>query len=130
MQVNVIITYKDFRKVVFKKKTDILDSYLKRKCSYYRRANLVTLSTWTTRLVTRSTCLTTRSTRTSRLPTRSTRLSTGSTCLSIPLLIHSSRLSIRSICLYTRSTHSTICLSFYNWSFVLLVFNDLTSALG
>ena len=107
MQVNVIITYKDFRKVFFKKKTDILDSYLKRKCSYYRRASLVTLSTWTTRLVTRST-------RTSCLPTRSTRLSTGSTCLSIPLPIHSSRLSIRSICLYTRSTHSTICLSFYN----------------
>ena len=59
-------------------------------------------------LFTRSTRLFTRSTRLSiRLSSRSTRLSTGSICL-----------STGSICLSTRSTRSTICRSFYNWSFI------------
>ena len=54
-------------------------------------------------------------------PSRSARFSTPITCLSTcstRLSTRSTRLSTRSICLSTRSTRSTICGSFYNWSFL------------
>ena len=54
LQVNIIITNRDFPEVVFKKKTVILDSYIKediRLGNYYRRTRLVTCSTCKTRLV-------------------------------------------------------------------------------
>ena len=78
---------------------------------HYRRTRLVTCSTFTTRLVARSTCFITRST---RLPTRITRLFTRSALL----FIRNTRLVIcLSICctrLSAMSTRSTICLLFYN----------------
>ena len=52
-----------------------------------------------------------------RLSTRSTRLAIHLSARSICLSTRSTRLSTRSICLSTRSTRSTICQSFYNWSF-------------
>ena len=52
-------------------------------------------------------------TRSNRLPTRSTRLPTRSTPL-----------STRSTCLSIRSTRSTICRSFYNWSFFTVYFKS------
>ena len=133
MQVNIIITNRDFLTAVSRKKIVILDCYVKRALvqgNYCRRARLVTRNTCKTCLVTVSTRLTTRSTCSTRLFTgstrfsaRSTRFSIRSTCLSIRLSICSTRLSAlsirlstRSICLATRSTHSTICRSFYNWS--------------
>ena len=73
--------------------------------------------TRSTYLSTRSTCLSTRCTRLSTCiarvstrSTRSTRLSTRSTCL-----------YTCSICLSTRTTHSTICRSFCNWSHKSLI---------
>ena len=143
MQVNI-----NFPNIVFKKKTLILDSQLKRTLvqgNYYRRTHLFTRSACKTPLVTDCTLLTTRSTRSTHLSTRSTRLSTRSTRfstrstrlstqstrfstrstrLSIRLFICSTRLSTCStclstgtICLSTRSTRSTTCRSFYNWSY-------------
>ena len=47
---NVIVTNRDFRKVVFKRKTVILDSYIKKDLvlgNFYRRNRLVTRSTCT-----------------------------------------------------------------------------------
>ena len=139
MQVNIIITIRDFPKVVFKKKTVISDSYIKEDlvhANYYRRTRLVTRSTCKTHLVTDKNRLTTRSTRSTRLftrsthfSTRSTRVSTRSTHLSIRLSIRSTRLSTRrthlptrSICLSTHSTCSTIYRSFYNSSWLSLNF--------
>ena len=124
MQVNAVITNKDFSKVVFKRKRLFQTLTLNRplvQCNYCRRTRFVTRSSYKTCLVTHSIRLTTRST---HLPTRSTRLSTRSnrfsTC-STNLFTRSTRLSIRlstrSICLSTRSTRSIICRSFYNWSF-------------
>ena len=118
MQGNVIITNRDFCKVVFKNKTVILGSYFKEalvQVNFYRKTRLVTRSTFTIRLVTCSTGLTTRSTGSTRLPTRSTGLTTRSTCLSshsAHLFIRSTPLSTGTICLSTCSTRSTICLSF------------------
>ena len=125
MQVNIIITNRDFPKVVFKKKTVILDCYIKEDLlqdNYYRWTRLVTRGTWKTCLVTHSTRLTTRSTRLSfrstRLSTRNFVFSTRSTCpvicLSIrstPLSTRSIRLSTCSICLSTHCTQSSICQS-------------------
>ena len=129
MQVNI-----NFPNIVFKKKTVISDSQLKRTLvqgNYYRRTHLFTRSACKTPLVTDCTLLTTRSTRSTHLSTRSThlstrstRFSTRSTRLSIRLFICSTRLSTCStclstgtICLSTRSTRSTTCRSFYNWSY-------------
>ena len=59
MQVNVIITDGHFWKAVFKKETVILHSYIIGDLllgHYYRGTRLVTRSTYTTRLVTRSIC--------------------------------------------------------------------------
>ena len=129
MQVNIT-----FPNIVFKKKTVISDSQLKRTLvqgNYYRRTHLFTRSACKTPLVIDCTLLTTRSTRSThlstrstRLSTRSTRFSTRSTRLSIRLFICSTRLSTCStclstgtICLSTRSTRSTTCRSFYNWSY-------------
>ena len=132
MQVNIIITNRDFPTAVSKKKMVILDCYVKRTLvqgNYCRRARLATrnicktcLVTVSTRLTTRSTCSSTRLfTGSTRFSTRSTRFSIRRTCLSIRLSIRSTRLSAlsirlstRSICLSPRSTHSTICRSFYN----------------
>ena len=92
MQVNVIITNKDFPKVVFKKKTVILDSQLQRTLfhgNHYCRNRLVIRSICKTRLVTHSTRLTTSSTGTVVLCllTCSTHLSVRNTRLSISLSI-------------------------------------------
>ena len=111
------------------------------KGNYYHRTRLVTHITWETRLVTQSTHFTTRSTcfsiRSTRFSTRSTRLSirlsVRSTCLptrSTRLSTRSSRLLTCSICLSNRSTRSTICRSFYNWSFKILIAQKLPSSLG
>ena len=136
LQENITIANRDFPKVVLKKKTVILHSYIKQD-----RNRLVTRSTCKTCLVTHSTRLATRSTLSTRLSTRSTplstlstRLSTRSTCfstrstrLSIRLLIRSTCFSTRStplstgsICLSTRSARNTICQSFYNRSVFIL----------
>ena len=84
---------------------------------YLCRTCLITCSSWKTCLITHSICLTTHRAHANCLfilvyfnqTTRSARLSTCST-----------RLSTRSICPSTRSTRSTICCSFYNWSFFSL----------
>ena len=108
----------DFRKVISKKKTVILDYCNKEDLvhgNFYRRTHLVNCSTSTICLVTLSTRLTTRSTCNTRLPICSTGFSTHSTCLSTrstPLSTRSTRLSTRSVCLSTFSTRSTICHSF------------------
>ena len=108
MQGNVNVTNRDFRKVIFKRKTVILDSYIKEDLvqgKFYRRTRLVTRRACTIWLVTCSTRLTTLSTRSTRLPTNSTGLSNRSTHLST----RSTRLSIRSICLTTRSICRSAC---------------------
>ena len=95
MQVNIIVTNRDFLKVIFKEKTVILDSsYINETLvqgNYYRRTHHVTRSTCKTSLVTHSTRLTTRSTRLSirstRLSTCSARFSTRNTRLSIRLYV-------------------------------------------
>ena len=129
MQVNLIITNRNFPKVVLKKKMSRPLKTTLVQGNYYLRTHLVTCRTCKNRLATHSTLLTTRSirfsTRSTRLSirstrffTRSTRFSTRSTGLSIRLSIRSTRLSTRSICLSTRCTRSTICRSFYHWSFI------------
>ena len=118
VQGNVIVTNRDFRKIVFKKKTVILDSYIKEDLvhgNFYGRNRLVTHSTCTIRRVTRSTRLTTLSTLSIPLPTHSTGLSTRGICLSTRsthLSIRSTHLPTRNICVSTCSTRSTICRSF------------------
>ena len=120
MQVNIIMTNKDFPKVVFKKKTVVSDSYIKKGISsgwLLLQTRLVPRSTCKTGLFTHSTCLTTRSTRSNHLSARNTRLSTRSTRFSTP----STRFSDRSTHLSTRGTRltcSNICRSFHNWSVI------------
>ena len=110
MQVNIIMTNKDFPKVVFKKKTVASDSYIKKGIS----------SGWLllqTRLVPRSTCKTGLFTHSNHLSARNTRLSTRNTRFSTP----STRFSDRSTHLSTRGTRltcSNICRSFHNWSVI------------
>ena len=97
----------------------------------FQRTCHTTLSTCKTYSMIPSTCLTTFSTRSTSLPSRitrfftcSTRFSARSTRLSICLSTRRTRLSIRSICLSTRSYRSTICRSFYNWSWEKLKIVD------
>ena len=69
---SVIITNKDFQKVVFWKKTVVLGSHIKGdlvQVNFYRRTRLINCSTRLTSRGTLSTCLLTRST---GLSTRST----------------------------------------------------------
>ena len=112
----------DFQKIVFKKKTVILGSYIKEvQGNYYRKTHPITCSTCkihlvmhSTRLTARSTCSTCLFTSRTRLSTRSTRLSTSSTRLStrsIRLSTRSTRLSTLNIRLSTRSIRLSIPLS-------------------
>ena len=119
VQVSIIITNRDFPKVVFKKK----NCYFKLLHQRGHVWSLIVLRLIS--LSTRSTCFTTRST---RFSTRSTRFSTRITHLSIRfsirgtqmftcstrLFTRGTRLSTRSICLPTCSTRSTIYRSFYS----------------
>ena len=104
------------------------------KGNCYHRTRLITRITWKTRLVTQSTHFTTRSTyfsiRSTRFSTRTTRLSIRLSVRSTCLPTRSSRLLTCSICLSTRSTRSTICRSFYNCSFKILIAQKLPSSLG
>ena len=100
MQVNVVITNRDFRTAICKRKTFTLKRTLVQG-NYYRKIHLVIWNTCATRLVTRT-----------RLTTRSTRLSTRN---SSRLSTRGARLLTRTIYMSTRSTRSTICRSFYNW---------------
>ena len=98
MQITVINTNTDFRRVVLKKKTIFFQTLtLKRtltKSNYYSRTRFVTRSICTARLVTRSISLTTRCTCGTQLPACTTCLFIRSTCLSILLFIYSTRLPL------------------------------------
>ena len=103
MQITVINTNTDFRRVVLKKKTIFFQTLtLKRtltKSNYYSRTRFVTRSICTAHLITRSISLTTRCTCSTQLPACTTCLFIRSTCLSILLSIYSTRLPfVVSVC--------------------------------
>ena len=129
MYENVIIKNRDFRRVIFKKKTVILNFYIKENLiqgKFYRRTRLVTCSTCKIRLVAPSTCLITRSTHGTRLPTGSTCSSIRSTCLPI----RSTRLYTCNILSVHFSTCSTIYQSFDDWLILIFVNRELEIVLN